>query len=336
MYQLQFNAADRVPKVKQIVQSIISDIERGVLRNGNQLPSISELSEQYYIARDTVERAYRELRERGFITSVQGKGYYINSKDSAKVKILLLFNRMNSYNREIYTAFLESLQGKASVELQIYHYDAGLFHEIIEKNLGKYNYYVVMPHFALHTSQETFLATLRLIPEDELVLLDKDVPELKHDCLRIFQDFERDIYQALHGLSDLLDRYPRLVLILPADGSYPPEIAQGFRAYCVQKDKDFFIRESAPGEVIEANTCYVVIRETDLVDLMKRIRQLGFMLGRDIGVLTFNETPLKDLLSLTVITTEFTQMGRSAGTLLLEKYRGKVKNPFSTIRRHSL
>ncbi|GAB3726260.1 GntR family transcriptional regulator [Hymenobacter agri] len=336
MYQLQFNAADRVPKVKQIVQSVISDIERGVLKNGNQLPSISELSEQYYIARDTVERAYRELRERGFITSVQGKGYYINSKDSARIKILLLFNRMNSYNREIYNAFLEALQGKASVELQIFHYDAGLFHEIVERNLGKYNYYVVMPHFAMEASESTFLTTLNLIPEDELVLLDKDIPELKHDCLRVVQDFERDVYQALHGLSDLLANYPRMVLVQSPDNGYPPEIARGFRSYCIQKEKELHIRESAQDEVLEPGTCYFVIRETDLVVLMKRIRQLGFLVGRNIGVLTFNETPLKDLLNLTVLTTEFQQMGQSAGRLLLEKHRGKIKNPFSTIRRHSL
>lgn len=336
MYHLQFNAADRVPKVKQIVQSVISDIERGVLKNGNQLPSISELSEQYYIARDTVERAYRELRERGFITSVQGKGYYINSKDSAKIKVLLLFNKLSSYKKAIYSSFLEALHGKATVELQIYHYDASLFHEIIERNLGKYNYYVVMPHFTLNTSKTSYLATLNLIPEDELVLLDKDVPELKHDCLRVFQDFERDIYEALHGLTDLLGKYPRMVLILPSDGNYPQEIAQGFRAYCLQANKEFSIRETATDEVLEAGTCYVIIRETDLVEQMRRIRQLGFRLGHDIGVLTFNETPLKDLLDLTVFTTEFAEMGRSAGTLLLEKHRGKVKNPFSTIRRRSL
>lgn len=336
MYKLQFNAADRVPKVKQIVQSIISDIERGVLRKGHQLPSISELSEQYYIARDTVERAYRELRERGFITSVQGKGYYVNSKDSAKIKILLLFNKMNSYKKEIYNAFLEALQDKATVELQIYHYDAGLFHEIVEKNLGKYNYFVVMPHFALNTSKAAFLTTLNLIPEDELILLDKNVPELKHNCLRVFQDFEHDLYTALQGLSDQLAKYQRLVLILPSDDNYPQELAQGFRFYCIQADKPFSIQEDVTEEIIEAGTCYVVIRETDLVGLLKRIRQLGFMLSRDIGVLTFNETPLKDLLDLTVCTTDFAAMGRTAGQLLLEKHRGSIHNPFTTIRRRSL
>ena len=73
MYKLQLNPNDKTPKYKQIVRSIITDIERTVLKKNEQLPSISELSEEYYLARDTVEKAYRELKEQGFITAVQGK-----------------------------------------------------------------------------------------------------------------------------------------------------------------------------------------------------------------------------------------------------------------------
>ncbi|MBD0260497.1 MAG: winged helix-turn-helix transcriptional regulator, partial [Cytophagales bacterium] len=74
MHLLKFNPDGKVPKYKQIVQSVIADIEKGVLHQNDQLPSISELSEEYYLARDTVEKAYRDLKERGYITSVQGKG----------------------------------------------------------------------------------------------------------------------------------------------------------------------------------------------------------------------------------------------------------------------
>ncbi|QDA61642.1 GntR family transcriptional regulator [Hymenobacter jejuensis] len=336
MYKLKFNPTDKVPKVKQIVQSVVADIERGVLKNGCQLPSISELSEQYYVARDTVERAYRELRERGFITSVQGKGYYIQSKGEAKCKILLLFNEMSSYKKLVYYAFIEALKGHATVDIQIYHYDAVIFKEIIEKNLGRYNYYVVMPHFALGTNKADYLEALNEIPAEELVLLDKDMPDLHTDCLRVFQDFEKDLYCALQGLNDLLAKYHRLVLILPSDGNYPQEIALGFRCYCIQNNKEFCIKETATDEAPREGTGYVIIRETDLVELVKKIRQSYLLLGRDIGVVTFNETPLKDLLDITVITTEFEEMGRTAATMLLNKQRTRVKNPFTTIRRRSL
>ncbi|MCC2547468.1 GntR family transcriptional regulator [Hymenobacter sp. BT175] len=336
MYTLQLKPLDKTPKYKQIVQSVIMDIERGILKNGDQLPSISELSVEYYLARDTVEKAYRELRERGFITSVQGKGYYVQARDAAKLKILLVFNKLSSYKKIIYYAFLEALGDQATVDLQIHHYNVNLFQEIIEKSLGKYNYYVVMPHFTLDTPKATYQAILNTIPSQELVLLDKDLPELKHDCLRVFQDFDKDIFGALEKADDLLEKYPRLVLILPSDANHPEELPWGFRSFCLIRNKTFVVVENAMNEVLEPGTAYVVIRETDLVELVKKIRQTSYLLGREIGIISFNETPLKELLNMTVITTDFEAMGKTAATMLLEKQRGKVKNPFYTIRRGSL
>jgi len=337
MYQLQFKPADKTPKYKQIVQSVITDIERGMLRKGDQLPSISEMSEEYYLARDTVEKAYRELRERGFITSVQGKGYYVQSKEATKIKILMVLNKLSSYKKIIYYAFLEALGDQATVDLHIHHYNTSLFQEIMEKNLGKYNYYVIMPHFTQDTDDAACLKILNSIPPDELVLLDKDIPALKHKCLAVFQDFDKDISGALEeAADDLLLKYQRMVLILPSDGNYPAEIAWGFRTFCINHQKDYAVKENAMNEIIEPGTAYVVVRETDLVELVKKVRQTSYLLGREIGIISFNETPLKELLGMTVITTDFVSMGRTAAQLLLDKQHEKVRNPFYMIRRGSL
>lgn len=337
MYKLQFKPFDKTPKYKQIVQSVITDIERGTLKKGDQLPSISELSAEYYLARDTVEKAYRELRERGFCTSVQGKGYYVQATDDAKIKILLIFNKLSSYKKIIYYAFLQALGDKATVDLHIHHYSAYLFQEIIEKNLGKYNYYVVMPHFALDLDKADYRSVLNSIPANELVLLDKDLPDMKRDVLTVYQDFDKDIFTALEGVKDLLEKYDRMVLVLPSVGNnYPVEIAWGFRTFCINYNKGFAVKENAINEVLEAGTAYVVVETTDLAELMKKVRQTPFLLGREIGILSFNASTLKELLGITVITTDFEAMGRTAAELLLEKQRVKVKNPFYTIRRGSL
>ncbi len=67
----------RIPKYHQIVNSIIRNIEIGKLSVGDRLPSINEFSEEYYLSRDTVEKAYNLLKEKLIISSVKGKGYYI-------------------------------------------------------------------------------------------------------------------------------------------------------------------------------------------------------------------------------------------------------------------
>ena len=336
MYKLNLNTSDKTPKYKQIIQSVIADIERNVLRKNEQLPSISELSEEYYLARDTVEKAYRELRERGFITSVQGKGYYVNSGESKKMKILLIFNKLSSYKKLIYYAFLKVLGDKASVDLQIHHYNTRLFEEIIDKNLGKYNYYVVMPHFFPETDKSLAVKILEKIPINELVILDKYLPDFKHECLTVYQDFERDVSEALENAQDLLSKYQRIVLVFPSDGNYPIEIVRGVRYFCVNSQKEFVIRESVENEILQAQTTYVVVEETDLAELVKKARMSSFILGKDIGIISFNETTLKELLGITVITTDFETMGRTAAALLLDNIKIKVKNPFYMIRRETL
>ncbi len=336
MYQLQFNPFDKMPKYKQIVHSVIKDIERGVLQKGDQLPSISELSIEYLLARDTVEKAYRELRALGHVTSVQGKGYYIQSNHDRKLKILLIFNKLSSYKKIIYYSFLKTLGDRATVDLEIHHYSASRFQEIIDKNLGQYNYYVVMPHFTEDLDKVDYLQTLKSIPDNELVLLDRDIPELTQQPLSIYQSFDKDISEALEKANDLLSKYNRMVLVFPSDGNYPLEIVRGFRHFCINYRKEYEVKEQVEDATFQGATAYIVVEENDLAELIKKVRKSTFVLGQDIGVISFNETTLKELLGITVITTDFENMGRTAATLLLNKQRIKIKNPYYMIRRGSL
>ena len=216
MYQIRLNPRDKTPKYKQIVQAVVADIERQHLRANDQLPSISEMSAEYDLARDTVEKAYRELRERGYLTSVQGKGFYVIENSRAKKRILLIFNKLSSYKKIIYYAFLEGLQGRARVDLQIHHYNARLFEEIVETHLGHYNHYVVMPHFFYETDAVNVQQVLQKIPKGELLFLDKNLSDFPVKTPAVFQDFEHDIYEALVSLRPRLHRYHTLTLVFPS------------------------------------------------------------------------------------------------------------------------
>ena len=60
-----------------IAADIQAQIERGELRSGARLPGEPALAEHYGAARDTVRRAVRELRDRGLVHTVKGKGTYV-------------------------------------------------------------------------------------------------------------------------------------------------------------------------------------------------------------------------------------------------------------------
>jgi DNA-binding transcriptional regulator YhcF (GntR family) len=94
MNMIQFIKIDensRVPKYKQIVDSIILNISNGNLKIDQKIPSINMFSEEFYISRDTVEKAYNILKDRKVISSIRGKGYYITrTKLISKIKYSVL------------------------------------------------------------------------------------------------------------------------------------------------------------------------------------------------------------------------------------------------------
>ena len=70
------------------------------------------------LSRDTVQKAYNVLRKKGVITAVKGKGFYINRADiNTPYRILLLFNKISNYKKQIYNAFVETMGNKAVVDL---------------------------------------------------------------------------------------------------------------------------------------------------------------------------------------------------------------------------
>jgi DNA-binding transcriptional regulator YhcF (GntR family) len=338
MWKFNQELNSKLPKYRQIVAAVINDIEKGVLKKDQQLPSINELSFEYDIARDTVEKAYNELKEKDIITSVRGKGFFINGLKGSKLRILLVLNKLSAYKKLIYYSFINTLGDKATVDLQIHHYNAVLLQKILEDAAGKYHYYVVMPHFYEGLETVDVIKELDKIARDELVLLDKNLPELKGNYLCVYQDFENDIYDALESGEDLLSKYKELCLVFPENENYPHEIVRGFRKFCSHYGKAYQVLESTAGLQLKKGTLFIVIEEADLVDLVKKTMEKGYELGKDAGILSFNETTLKEIFAggIATLSTHFEAMGSTAATLILEKQPIKIKNPFSLIRRPSL
>ena len=336
MHRFLFNHNDKLPKVKQIVRAVILDIEKDVLQKGDRLPSINEFSQQYSIARDTVEKAYKELKLSGHIISVISKGYYVAGKQDNRIRVLLVFNKLSSYKKIIYDAILEALGDKARVDLQIHHYNPRLLKEIIEDNIGKYHYYVIMPHFFQDAKEKDYLGIFQKVPEHELIILDKNLPKLTGSYKAVYQDFKWDIYHALQSGADLLKKYDSITIIFPAHSNHPTEITEGVLQFCNEQQLNFSVLTTIPDEPLAKGSVYIVVNESDLALLIKKSRDLSLVPGKDLGIISFNETVLKELLDITVITTDFEGMGQTTADFILHKQSGQLKNPFRMIRRNSL
>lgn len=341
---ISINEDSRIPKYQQVANAIIQNISNGNLVIDQKIPSINRFSEEFYLSRDTVEKAYNILKERNIISSIKGKGYYVTrTKLISKVNILFLVNKLSSYKLRIYNSFIDSAGPNCHTDLHIYHCDESLFLNLIAKNKSAYDYFVIMPHFktekSTHVSYtEKVKKTLKEIPKEKLVIIDNLKSGMEAGSIGVFQDFENDIYEALKEAYPKMKKYKNLILFYPTKTvyPYPKRILHGFRKFCFEHSIDFeYLEEVYEDMILKKGDLFVTIEESDLVNLIKRVREDEYILGEEIGVISYNDTPLKELLGITVVSTDFKIMGETAAKMIIDKKKGQFKVPFNFIDRKS-
>ena len=101
-----------VPIYEQIEEQIKTQIMAGSLSAGDALPSMRMLAKELKISIITTKRAYEDLERDGYISSVQGKGCFVNSMNAELVKENMLFSIQELFDSAVDKAFI----GKISLE----------------------------------------------------------------------------------------------------------------------------------------------------------------------------------------------------------------------------
>ncbi|WP_128546373.1 GntR family transcriptional regulator [Larkinella soli] len=324
------------PKYRQLIDAVTAAIESGVFGHGQQLPSINELAENQRVAKVTVAKAYEELRRRGILHARHGKGFFVATTDvRVPLNVFVLFDTLNAYKETLYDALKSALPPDTALSVFFHHYNKSLFESLIRNSLGRYNAFVVMPHF-----EEDVSEVVGLIPKDKLLLIDQTLPRLEGDYSAVYQDFENDVYQALTLGWDRLRTYRKLTLVQAKDHFQyvPAGILNGLERFCRERDFPFEVRPNYHDDLIRPGEAYLLFADRDLVQFIKRIDRQGWKLGQDVGLISYDDTPMKEILAggITVISTDFAGMGRTAGRFLTERVREKVANPGGLLLRNSL
>ena len=325
------------PKYLQIVNSVKREIERGNIHKGEKMPSINELSIELDIARDTVERGYKILKNYGIIDAVPRRGYFIKNIEFLQtLKIYLLFNKLSTHKKTIYDSFAASLGENALIDFYIYNNDFILFKRLLSNKKEDYTHYVIIPHFIEGGANAHEI--INAIPKEKLLLLDKLVPGVIGEYAAVYENFERDIYNGLIEAIDQLAKYHTLKIIFPENSYYPPEILKGFKNFCQDHTFSYKVISEIVEEPINEGEVYINVMEVDLVTLIERIMLLDFKIGEQVGIISYNETPLKKIIlnGITTISTDFHQMGVIAAQLILSNSREQVEVPFKLTLRQSL
>ena len=317
-------------KIKSLADGISLSIMHGKLRIGDNLPSINEASSMYKVSRDTVFKAYNELKRRGLIDSNPTKGYFVTGEVN---HILLLLDTYSAFKQNLYHCFAANLPENYKVDLIFHQYNEHLFETIVRESIGRYSMYVVM-----NFSNENLSDTLKSIPNNKLLLLDFgnfDKSQYSYIC----QDFNDALYNSLNKGIDLLHKYKKIVFVFPEELSHPISSIDYFTKFCAEHTfENEVIRREKDWKGVEKDTAYLCILPEDLVKIIKDADLKQFEIGKDIGLIAYNENPVLEVIKngISTISVDFGLMGEKAANFITNKQPIQEYLPTELILRNSI
>ena len=88
-FEFNIDLRSGVPIYVQLVEQVQQFVATGLLKPGDQLPTVRQLASELRVNFNTVARAYRMLDEAGLISTQQGRGTYILDQTDDRLKDLL-------------------------------------------------------------------------------------------------------------------------------------------------------------------------------------------------------------------------------------------------------
>ena len=298
-------------KVTQLADLISQAISMREFLEGDSLPSINELSRRYGVSRDTVFKAFSDLRERGIIDSTPRKGYFVTGQVT---NVLLLLDQYTPFKETLYNSFAKHLPVNYKVDLLFHQYNERLFSTIVRESVGKYNKYVVM-----NFDNERFSASLNKISPARLLLLDFGKFE-KERYSYVCQDFDESFYGALQRLDDRFSSYRKFVFLFPSSLKHPQSSKDYFFRFCQDYNLSGSVEEDVENLKVEKDTAYLAIKQQDVVKVVKQGRLAGLKCGRDFGLLAYNDIPSYEVIDegITALTIDWQQMGNEVARFVLD------------------
>ena len=87
----------------------------------------------------------------------------------------------------------------------------------------------------------------------------------------IYEDFEKDIYNALKEALKRQKKYQSIKIIFPEYTYHPKEILHGFYQFCQDYAFEYEVIKEPENLNISTGTAYISLMEDDLVTLIKKI-----------------------------------------------------------------
>jgi DNA-binding transcriptional regulator YhcF (GntR family) len=334
------NHDTEIPKYKQVLSQIEKMILDGTLKKGAHLPSMTEIANETGMSKETVKRALVNLRDRGYIASSPGKGYFVSKTADEiphKINILMILSSMDLIKQMLVDSFNNTLKNKAEVKIILLNSDVEQLECYVEKYCDLYDYYVVMPHFDIDDQTQMRVAKiLSRIPNRKFIMIDYCNRFMSGQFGAIYQDLFIDPEKGLSEAVEDLKKARRLNLVT-LQSRYGVWTKSSIERFCEKNEISLRLLDSFPQKIEKGEVFFLQTGKLSnaLAEFDEIVKNNNMELGKDVGLISYNDVPLNAVVlgGLTTISTDFVKMGRLAADMILCGKMDKIHNEFRMIRR---
>jgi DNA-binding transcriptional regulator YhcF (GntR family) len=325
--------AGGLSKHEQLVNGILSAIQNKTLEQGDLLPSVNNLINEFGFARETIAKAYKDLVKRGIVESKNRVGFFVsNTNVKQHLRVALVLFAFDAFQETFYKIFRSELGKGVHIDVFFHHNNIEVLESTIQNIRGRYGMYVVAP--IPHARTAGILETL---PLDSFLMIDR-YEKIPGDYSYVVQEFQQSSYQAFAELSKTIKEYDGMIYYHRPAADTPIEILKAFKAFV----KDYKIKSEIKPEYIpgtlEKGKVHFTINNTELWTMLKDCKLKGWKPGKDVGILSHNDEVVKELIfdGITTYSTDFKVMAQKAARFVLKRNRIQEILPTVLIRRKSL
>jgi DNA-binding LacI/PurR family transcriptional regulator len=229
---------------------------------------------------------------------------------------------------------MANLPSHYKADLYFHNFDERLFNNLILDSIGRYNLYVITS-----IVNDVYAEILDRLDSSKVLIV--DLGKFKKDKFSyICQGFDATLYECLLSGLESLKKYKKINFIFPESCEHPKSCIADFEKFCKDYGFEYCVqrKETLEESDLTKDGVYLFAKHSDLIKGIKICRNKGWALGKDIGFIVLNDTPMLEVIEngISTISTDFKQMGRLTAEYIVTRNKIQAYVPTKLILRGSL
>ena len=270
------------PKYLQLADHFRQQITNQKLQGRTHLPSINLLSARYDVSRDTVRKAYMELKRTNLVEGVRGKGYFVRSSTKVEVGRSVILCESPASPEITEPGMWSEEQQHTAPRLYCFHGgDLGQLRKLASGILRASDRVYVSGSFSGFSSVDLRRALSAFDPANTTVVLGRETPLcIPHPGIDLcYGDM---LFGALKSCSEPLGDCRQIALSLAGRSALPKLLLPGLQRYSIRHGVRATVMPPDDSRQVVAGTCYVLTDFSELSERVQHAQAAGLRLGRDV------------------------------------------------------